>query len=54
MAPSLRRSIDNLAFVKSYEELQRKAETSELEFEDDMWGQEARDARAEQTDECRR
>ena len=38
--------IDNLAFVKSYEQLQRKAEEEEAEFEGlDMWGHDAREAR---------
>ena len=41
---------DNYTFTKSYEDLQRKAEEEELEFEGlDMWG-DARDARGEQED----
>ena len=45
--------IDNLAFVKSYEQLQRKAEEEEAEFEGlDMWGHDAREARKAHTDEA--
>jgi len=42
---------DNLDFAIAYEDVQRKAEKDELEFEDDMWGQMARDARGEQADD---
>jgi hypothetical protein len=43
--------VDNLAFVKGYEDLQRRAEEEEAEFELDMWGQDARRLRAEHEDE---
>ena len=44
--------IDNLKFVKGYEQLQRQCEEEENEFEAiDMWGEEARNRRAEQKDE---
>src|SRR3990167_3544561 len=45
--------IDNLSFVKSYEQLQRLAEEAEAEFEGlDMWGDDARKARKAHTDEA--
>src|SRR3990167_6701477 len=45
-------AVDFLAFVKSYESLQRRAEAEELEFEGiDMWGPDARASRAEHVDE---
>ena len=45
--------IDNLAFTKSYEDLQRRAETEESEFEgESMWTEEALTARSAHDDEA--
>src|SRR3990167_3060681 len=51
-AAIVQEAIDNFTFAKGYEDLQRKAETEELEFEGvDMWGVDARTNRDEHTDD---